>query len=303
VSGRVGALLRCPNDGTPLRREDAAFVSESGRRWPIVRGIPRFVPDDAYVGSFSFEWQTHARTQLDAATGSATSEQTLAIKTGLRAEDVQGRLVLDAGAGAGRFTEVLARWGADVVGVDLSFAVESAYANTAEMQNVWIAQGDIGRLPFAPESFDVIVSIGVLHHTPDTRAYFERLVPLLKPGGTIAIWVYPRERMYVTRSAWIPFTRRIPPELFHRWCRWFVPFAHRHLANPFIQYAAQLFPFSNQRLGEENDVLDTFDGYSPYYHWTHSPGEVEGWFRETGLIDVRSLEWPTAVRGRKPPAS
>ncbi|MGH8655604.1 MAG: class I SAM-dependent methyltransferase [Gammaproteobacteria bacterium] len=38
-------------------------------------------------------------------------------------------------------------------------------------------------LPFAAKSFDVIFSIGVLHHTPDTKAYFQKLVPLLKAGG------------------------------------------------------------------------------------------------------------------------
>ena len=64
-----------------------------------------------------------------------------------------------------------------------------------------------------------------------------------------------------------------------------------------------LFPFSDQGLGVENDVLDTFDGYSPRYHGTHSADEVTGWFRAAGLVDVREEGWPTAVRGRRPGGS
>lgn len=295
------ALLRCPEGGGPLRRDGDAFVSPAGRRWPIVRDIPRFVTDDQYVESFSFEWNTHTQTQLDARTGETWSEAVFRSKTDLSPDDVRGKVVLDAGVGAGRFSDMLARWGAaQVVGADLSYAVEAARDNLREHSNASVVQADIGRLPFGPATFDLIVSIGALHHTPDTRAHFERLVPLLKPGGTICIWVYPREGDYLKRNAWIPFTRRIPPERFYRWCRWFVPFAQRHRRSLLIKYAAQLFPFSDQGYGLENDILDTFDAYSPWFHWTHLPEEVMGWFRAAGLVDVRALPWNTSVRGTKP---
>lgn len=295
------ALLRDPDTGEALRREGEAYVSPGGRRYPIVRGIPRFVADDKYVGSFSFEWNTHTQTQLDARTGATWSEEIFRTKTGLTPDDVRGKVVLDAGVGAGRFTDMLARWGAArVVGADLSFAVEAARDNLREHANASVVQADIGRLPFGPGTFDIIVSIGVLHHTPDTRAHFERLVPLLRPGGTICIWVYPHEGDYLKRNAWIPFTRRIPSERFYRWCRWFVPLAQRHRRNLLVQYVGQLFPFSDQGYGLENDILDTFDAYSPWFHWTHTPEEVTGWFRAVGLQDVRVMPWNTSVRGTRP---
>ena len=295
-------LYRHPDTGETLVRDGDALRTASGRSVPIVRGIPRFVPSDAYVGSFSFEWNTHDRTQLDSSTGTQASESVLRAKTGLSPEQVKERLVLDAGVGAGRFTDVLARWGARVVGVDLSYAVEAARRNFADLESVEIAQCDIGRLPFAPGTFDFIVSIGVLHHTPDTRAYFEKLVPLLKPGGEICIWVYPAQGDYVKRAQWIPFTRRIPARWFYSWCRLFVPWALRHLDNPLVQFIGRMFPFSNQGLGVENDILDTFDGYSPTYHGIHDPDEVRSWFEAAGLVDVRVLGWDTAVRGRRPRA-
>ena len=300
ILSRIAPLLRDPKSGELLRYEAQAVVSNSSR-FPIVRGVPRFVTSDLYVKSFSFEWTTHSETQLDCFTGSRSSEEQFIKKTGFSARDLQGKLVLDAGVGAGRYADVVSRWGGDVVGVDLSFAVESAHQNFADRPNVWIAQADIGALPFAPLSFDYIFSIGVLHHTPDTRAYFLKLVRFLKPGGTIAIWVYPQEGDYAIRQRWIKFVNKLPPRMFYAWCRWFVPWAQGRLSNPWVDLVRRMFPFSAQGLGVENDILDTFDGYSPRYHGIHSPDEVEGWFQEAGLQDIqRPSDWNTCVRGRRP---
>lgn len=294
------SALRCPTTGAPLRREADTLVSSSGTRWPIVRGIPRFVDSDAYVRSFSFEWNTHRTTQVDAKSGGGSSEDIFVKKTGLSPDEVRGKLVLDAGIGAGRFSDVLSRWGAQVIGVDLSYSVEAARQNFIDRPNVLVAQADIFKLPFAPDTFDLAVSIGVLHHTPDTRRAFEQLVRLVKPGGEVSIWVYPATPHYLLRQEWVPFVRRLPPEWFHTWCRWFVPFVQRRPGNPLVRYTSQFFEWSDQDLGQENDILDTFDAYSPHYHWVHSPEEVEGWFRAAGLEDVRRLPWDTAVRGRRP---
>lgn len=292
-------IFRCPESQEPLRFDRNSFVSRSGRRWPVIRGIPRFVPGDLYAASFSYEWNVHSRTQLDSHTGADSSEEMLRRKTGLTPEQVRGKLVLDAGVGAGRFSDVLLQWGGRVVGVDLSYAVEAAHRNFGDNPNAVLAQADIGRLPFAPETFDLVISIGVLHHTPSTRAHFEKLIPLLKPGGTICIWVYPPEHDYLLRVSWIPFTSRIPKKWFHCWCKVYVPYAHRHPERALVQYLWRHFPMSNQHLGVENDVLDTFDGYSPRYHWIHSPEEVRSWFEELQFEDIQVFPWNTAVRGRR----
>lgn len=294
--------LACPATGQPLRRAGDRLVTPDGSRsYPVVREIPRFVAGDFYTRSFSFEWNVHSTTQLDTHRTDGWSEQEFGDKTGLTPEQVRGKLVLDAGAGAGRYTEVLARWGATVVGADLSFAVEAARTHFRDRADVMLCQADIGALPFRPGTFDLIVSIGVLHHTPDTRKYFAALPPLLKPGGEIAVWVYPDDTDYVTRKHWVPFVHRVPRAWYYSWCKVFVPWAVARANTPIGRWISRIFPFSNQRRGVENDVLDTFDGYSPRYHGVHSAAEVKGWFREAGLTDVREYpEWPTAVRGRRP---
>lgn len=294
-------LLCDPQSGAGLALEGDRFKSPD-HEFPIVNGIPRFVDSDHYVKSFSFEWNTHNNTQLDCFRGDNSSESQFVQKTGFSPEELKGKLVLDAGVGAGRFTDVVSRWGANVVGVDLSYAVEAAQRNFQDRPNVWIAQANIGALPFKPESFDAVFSIGVLHHTPDTKAYFLKLVPLLKPGGAIAIWVYPKQGDYLVRDKWIRFVNKIPPRMYYAWCRWFVPWALRHVgSNRWAAAMRRVFPLSTQNLGLENDILDTFDGFSPQFHGIHSPEEVEEWFREAGLVDIsRPSDWVTCVKGVKP---
>lgn len=267
-----------------------------------MRGIPRFVATDAYAASFGFEWNLHHSTQIDSVQASDVSERTLIEKTGLRPEHLRGKRVLDAGCGAGRFTEVLVRWGAEVVAADLSSAVDAAYRHVGHNPRALVVQADIGALPLAPASFDFIISIGVLHHTPDTRRYFLRLPQLLKPGGTIAIWVYPSEGDYRKRLPWIPLTGRLPSRLFHGFCKTLVRWTHRHPRHPLTAWVHDVFPISDQQLGLENDILDTFDGYSPRFHGVHAPDEVVAWFREAGLEAIETLPINTSVRGRRPEA-
>ncbi len=283
---------------TPSAGADGTLVFADRPAVPVVRGIPRFVESDHYTASFSFQWTTYTDTQLDSQQGVALTEQDLVLKTGLSREEVAGKLVLDAGVGIGRHAEVLAEWGARVVGVDLSEAVETARDNLARIPNALVMQADIGALPFKPESFDIIYSIGVLHHTPGTRAFAEKLLPLLKPGGVLAIWVYPPK--FQRRGEWVPLVSRLPPLAFQAWSEWIIDAARAHRDTPWMEAFIRQFPFATHHPTAQRSVLALFDGYTPTYHWTHGSEEVMHWFRQWGLEDVRALEEATAVRGSKP---
>ena len=299
VFAKVVDRLVDPLTGERLRFDHDRFVSETSS-YKIVAGVPRFVESDTYVRSFSMEWNTHNRTQLDSFRGDNSSEDQFIKKTGFQPATISGKLVLDAGVGAGRYCDVVSRWGGDVVGVDLSYAVDAASMTFRDRKNVWVIQADIGNLPFADETFDCIFSIGVLHHTPDTKAYFLKLLPLLKKGGVIAIWVYPNSRDYLDRKAWVPFVNKIPPVMFYKWCRWFVPYLGRKRDSRLVGCIAKVFPCSQQGLGLENDILDTFDGLSPKYHGVHSPEEVREWFVEAGLTNIfEPSSWQTCMQGTK----
>jgi SAM-dependent methyltransferase len=274
--------------------------------YPIRNHIPRFVASDGDVDNFSYEWRKWSRVQLDGANGTDESERTFAENTGFRPADIRGRLVLDAGCGAGRFLDVVSRWGGRVIGVDCSYAVDAAQATLGVRDHLDLVQADLFRLPFKQEAFDVIFSIGVLHHTADTRGAFLRLPPLLKNGGHLAVWLYHYpDRLYRAASdAWRALFRHVPHRLLFAWC-WLLVFVFSDLyRRPFMSrrpwsLLTRILPVNNHS-NRQWRVLDTFDWYSPRHQDKLCTSiRVIGWFREAGLKELAVCDPPTAVRGRR----
>lgn len=303
-------LLICPKCSSELRLSGPAEPSKdlhegelkcrNAHNFPIIGGVPRFVSSELYVENFGFEWNLHARTQLDDTT-SDESERVFRAKTGFTPEEIRGKLVLDVGCGMGRFSDVVSRWGGSVVGIDLSQAVEAAQRNIGGRENVNIAQADIFELPFRNETFDFIFSIGVLHHTPSTKSAFDRLPGLLRTNGKIAIWVYTSYSPLQWRFSnfYRRFTPRIPKRILHALCYAAVPLYFAYKIPIFGLLLRWVLPVSNHPKAEWR-VLDTFDWYSPKYQWKHSYEEVFPWFEESGLTNIRVLKVPVALQGTKP---
>jgi SAM-dependent methyltransferase len=300
LSAAFTDVFRCSQCGGPLTAAPDALECPGGHRFPIVGGVARFVDSERYVGNFGFEWNLHRRTQLDGPENDE-SERTFRQKTGFTPADLQGRLVLDAGCGMGRFSDVASRWGANVIGVDLSSAVDAAWRNLGDRENVRVAQADIFRLPFADATFDAVFSIGVLHHTPDTRRAFEQLVRLVKPGGRIAIWLYASYGgdKWLVSDVLRRWTWRLPRRTLHALAHIAVPKYYVDRLPGVGLVSRMLLPVSTHRKAEWR-VLDTFDWYSPRYQWKHTYEEVFPWFEAQGLVDIRVLGVPVALQGRRP---
>lgn len=308
LPSEVVAILRCPMCGEKLRPQDQGLVcANSDHVFPTVRGVTRFVDKHNYAGSFGFQWHRHAQTQLDNA-HETESESTFRKRTGFTPDELRGKLVLDVGCGMGRFAEVASRWGARVVGVDLSSAAEVAAENLANRQGSCFFQADAFALPFAPESFDVIYSIGVLHHTPDCEKAFKGLTRFLKPGGTIAVWLYSGyNKWYRFSDLYRKFTHRLPRNVLHSICYLAVPKYYVYhgirsiplIGRPTSGLFHHVFP-SSLHPNPKVRVLDTFDWYSPKYQSKHTYEEVFRWFESCDLESLNVLHEPIAVRGRKP---
>lgn len=292
-----GRRLAIQNGSDREEIESSTLACALGHSYPIVGGVPRFVEDELYVQNFGFEWNLHARTQLDR-DDSDESERAFRDKTGFTPEMLAGKRVLDVGCGMGRFTDVASRWGATVVGIDLSRAVEAAQRNVGRRPNVHIAQANVFALPFADETFDFIFSIGVLHHTPDTRAAFDRLPKLLRTNGKIAVWLYSKYRVWHPDELYRRITPRLPKKLLHALSHVAVPLYHLDRTPVVGRFAYYVLPISMHPKAEWR-VLDTFDWYSPKYQWKHTSEEVIPWFEEQGLTDIRVLDTPVALQGTK----
>jgi SAM-dependent methyltransferase len=301
-------LLCCPVCRASLAKQENGYSCPScGRSFPEVRGVLRFVDQSNYADSFGYQWHQFNRTQLDDPSRNF-SEPDFIKKTGLKPEDLKGKLVLDVGCGMGRFAEVATRWGARVVGIDLSAAAEVAVKNLSDRDFAGF-QADVFALPFPPETFDCIYSMGVLHHTPDCEKAFKVLPQYLKPGGTIAVWLYSGyNKWYRFSDQYRKITHRMSPRTLHRFFRVAVPFfywldrglrAVPIVGKPVAGLTNHLFPINHQP-DPEARVLDTLDWYSPKYQSKHTYEQVFRWFESCGLGDLTVGDDPIGVRGRKP---
>ena len=305
-------VLRCPNcrgalETTAEQQDGAEIVrgqlvcTKCRAAFPILRGVPRFVSSDSYADAFSFEWNEHRTTQLDSATGKTDSLDRFTKSLGFPLADLNGKLVLDVGCGTGRFAEIALEHGATVVGVDLSLAVDSAYTNIGTHPRMHIVQADVFKLPLADAAFDVIYSLGVLHHTPNCRKAFEQLPPYLKPSGKVVITVYTDRNKYYCMSTnfWRRWTPRLPKRLLYALCHVAIPLYYLYRIPGLRVVGMGILPINMDPRARWR-VLDTFDCYSPAYQSYHNFPEVFEWFETAGLRDIRAIEPEVTVVGTRP---
>jgi len=300
----TGATLTLKNgvkaaDGTI---EQGELVSdETGKTYPIVRGIPRFVAPDTYAESFGFQWNKFREVQVDSATKAQHSRQRFDAETGWTERELAGKWLLDAGCGAGRFAEVAAARKPNIVAMDLSSAVEAAKKTLAPFPNADVVQASLFEPPFRPGTFDFAYCIGVIQHTPDPERAVRTVASMVKPGGRFAMTIYARKLWTKLHAKYLlrPITKRLPdqvllkaietamPVLFPVTDKLFrIPFVGKvaRFTIPVANYVERTEFTREQRYAEA--VLDTFDELSPAYDSPMRWNEVE-----SCLKDVQAKSW------------
>lgn len=305
-----GVLTSTPrsvaDDGEILSGELACGPCE--QRFPVERGIPRFVPSENYASSFGYQWNRFRQEQIDSLNGTQQSERRLRTETGWDGDWWKGKWVLDAGCGAGRFLEVASRnAGGDVVGVDISHAVDAARETLGKRPNVHLVQASIFKLPFRPATFDGVYCIGVIQHTPDPAAALRSLAVVMRPQGNIAVTIYERQRFTMLYSKyWLrPLTRRLKPERLLSIIKVAMPPAFAvsevlfriPVLKKFFQF---VIPVANyveardltMRQRYQWAILDTFDMLAPAYDYPQRERDVVGILSERGVGDITRLPNP-----------
>ena len=281
--------------------------------YPLVRGIPRFVPGQGYTGSFGHQWLIHARTQFDSHTGARHSEERFFAETGWPRR-LEGETILEVGCGAGRFTEQALKTGAMVVSLDYSAAVEANYAAHRDRPDLLVIQADLYRPPLRPGSFSRLFCFGVLQHTPDPERAFRSLPPLLEPGGRLAVDVYRapenlRNRLFATKYWARHVTKRIPAERLYPAVRryvelmWPVSGVINRVAGNWVNWLLLVQDYRGMYDLPEEDlkewaILDSFDALSPRYDQPQSLETVRRWFAEAGLDEVDVRYGYNGIEGR-----
>jgi len=275
-SFEIHSTLRCPVDLQPLAWEESQNVmtSKDGtRRYPIVDGIPcLFAPN---------QWPNGRSDVTD--TVKAFYEKTpfpnyddLDSRESLRAKAQRGvfaRLldrqlprsakILEAGCGTGQLSNFLGMgWDRTVIGADLclnSLRLAKAFRDRCSIENAHFVQMNLFRPPFADETFDVIISNGVLHHTSDPKGGFVQLARKLKPGGHFIIGLY----------NWLG---RLPT----LWRRAFIEI----FGDGWARLDSRL---RGDGLNKGRRSAWFMDQYRHPHESKHSIDEVAGWFSECGI--------------------
>jgi len=295
----TGARLRL--EGAPAangRVDEGRLVSEAtGKAYPIVAGIPRFVAAENYAQSFGMQWNRFREVQIDSATGASFSRRRFDAEMGWTAEELGGKWILDAGCGAGRLAEIAAERGANLVALDYSNAVDAAAKVLAGYPNVDLVQASLLEPPFRQGVFDYAYCVGVVQHTPDPPAVIANVVALVRAGGQFSFTIYHRRPWTKLNAKYLlrPITRRLPPEMLLRGIEAAMPalfpLTDRLFRVPGLGRVAQfLIPVATyvdrdglsdeQRYAEA--VLDTFDMLSPRYDSPMTDGEVDAVLRAAG---------------------
>ncbi len=253
--------------------------------------------------SFGYQWTAFGRMVCD------FRKNFLSYIHPLKPQEFPGKLGLDVGCGFGRHIFNAAGLGAEMVGVDLSRAIDVAAHHTQALSGVHLIQADLYHLPLRPATFDFVYSLGVLHHLPDPQRGFNAIVPLAKPNGHVAVWLYSSSRRFTNAGLEIVrfFTRALPLPFLRGlsyvaaaldWVGFILPYkllrrlpgigrVVERLSLPRIKVYAE-YPF-------QVGVADWFDRLSAPIRYYYGPEDVRRWFEQAGLTGIQVS--PTGLYG------
>ncbi|MBE1160433.1 class I SAM-dependent methyltransferase [Dyella acidiphila] len=293
--------------GNELTLANECLVSTNGEHYPIVRGIPRFVSSENYATAFGDQWNRFPGTQLDSHTGLSLSEDRLARCMRGKLTAVAGQRVLEAGSGAGRFTEILLKHGAILDSFDYSSAVEANAANNGGSDRLTLVQADIRHIPFRKASYDHVVCLGVIQHTPDPEESIRSLWEMVKPGGSLTIDHYRwKVRNFLPPPLGVAgilyrhYFLRLPSErqfdavkrVFDFWFPivWkfreskLIQFALSRL-NPIVNYYPH-FGLRDRAMYYDWMLLDTHDAMTDVYKHRRTPRQIRRLLESLGATNV-----------------
>jgi ubiquinone/menaquinone biosynthesis C-methylase UbiE/uncharacterized protein YbaR (Trm112 family) len=294
-----------PERAEPVEK-GALACQGCGRTYPIANGIPRFVPAENYATSFGVEWESFPRTLLDP--GWQQMYRDRFFQTTGFLPDLRGQTVLEVGCGPGSFTGIMLATGARTFSSDLSASVDVCKRNMRNCENAQmlaLSQANLEALPFAPESFDKVVCLGVLQHCPNPERAFKYLCRYVKPGGEIVVDCYQKEPWrtaswsYLVKHALRLATKRMPHKLLFRCVTLTIGTLYD------VKAAISRVPLVGRRLhrviaiGElkrrdwtpeqmkQIKSMNVFDMLSPRYDNPQSLETVRRWIAEEGLRIIK----------------
>jgi SAM-dependent methyltransferase len=308
-----------PTTQLPLTLEQDGWRNAAHVLYPIVRGVARFVPSDNYAADFGEQWNRFPKTQLDSHSGTFLSSSRLQRVLGPLWASLADREVLEAGSGAGRFSEVLLAQGARLDSFDYSSAVDANFAAHGGRPGFRLVQADLRQMPYPAAHYDLVLCLGVIQHTPNPEESIRALWSRVKPGGWLAFdhyrrkvrnylpppigvggmayrWYFlslPRERRFAAVKRvvdfWFPLVWRFRAS---KWIQFVIA-----RFNPVVNYYPQ-FGLRDRDMYYEWMLLDTHDAMTDVYKHRRSAGEIRRFLASLGAVDIDVWHGGNGVEAR-----
>ena len=210
--------------------------------------------------------------------------------------------VLNIGVGIGQETIALQKavGNAEIVGVDLNFALLQRGRACRDIPDFHLVIASLFRLPFRRASFDLVYSQGVIHHTYSTKAAFKAICPFVAARGHLFIWVYSLDSHLIPKGfkGFILRTKRDAEKIL----RPLVSRAPRLVRDAiFMMLTTMLHPFIRHvvlhktQWKRQNTDHGLRDWLSPRYAHRHSYNEVLEWFEESEF-EIAGVQSPATYR-------
>lgn len=211
----------------------------------------------------------------------------------LSSEALRGLRVAEIGSGTGRIVRMLLSAGtAHVVALEPSAAYEVLKRNVAEYgDRVECLRATGEHLP-SDARFDLVVSIGVLHHIPDPQPVVDAAYRALKPGGRILVWLYGREGNAAYLALTLPLrtiTTRLPHGAVLALARLFTAALQPYIrlcgrfALPLSGYFSSVFG----RMNRDKQVLIVYDQLRPAHAKYYRRDEAVALLTSAGFSDAQ----------------
>jgi ubiquinone/menaquinone biosynthesis C-methylase UbiE len=273
--------------------------------------VIKTIASEDYGASFGRQWNHFSKTQVDGFNQLSCSADRFSSETGWSHADLNNQVVLDAGCGSGRFSEIAIRNGANVISFDLSSAVNACIDNLNTLgfnQNQFVVlQGSLDNIPLEDKSVDKIFCLGVIQHCSDRKNVCKEFARIIKPGGEVCFWAYERSlrgligykyplrlitKKLETETVWK--LSKILTSIFFPlgWALEKIPLLGRLINRVVLPIAYRHPAGSSYLIAYQWTLLDTFDNLAPKYDSPVVLDDFSEWFAGKNVKMIKRLNAP-----------
>lgn len=236
--------------------------------------------------SFSSEWESHKELGLGTTWGMTAESRYKQFLLETKSEENQlaRKIMLDAGCGNGMLTERISEKGCAIFGIDFSTSVFQA-EERRNSPTCCFVQGDLQHLPFRDNHLDIVVSNGVIHHTPNTEFTFKQISKKIKNEGKFYIWLYSQKgsTLWKIKRLFFDFLRIIISRM--------PDFIQKFAVGVMTLLIFTGYKLAGKKLDKQTLHVDMYDSITPRWRHYHTPEEISRWYFENGFGPISLTHW------------